>query len=415
MLLALFLSTSASAADLDAFLDAATVNDPDIAAAAARYDRARAGVGVARSALLPSVSASAGYQRNFPPVEITLPGTDTTVNITPEDQILGQVRVNVPLLVPSAIAGTQAAAAQKRAEESAAELATEGALLSVVQSYWTVLSASRVERAAEEGLQAAATNLELARARAALDAASTLDVRRAEADEARARQTKIAAEAQRRDAERRLRTLTGLDDTPDAESRPRALPEGDLQALALDRNAEVRAAREALGAARLQGSQIAWTYAPTVAASATMNVTNATGFSGKPVTGNAGVTATWMLLDGGARESRWAQARAGIRESEARLEGLERSVSDRVAAAEDQVSANTASLEAARIGRDATAEALRLAEERFRLGDLDANQLTQARRDAFDAEVQAARAEAGLAIAVEQLRLLVGARLIDAG
>lgn len=412
--LALFVATPALAAPLEAYLDAAAQNNPNVAMAVARYDRSRAGVDVARSPLLPSLSATAGYQRNFPPVEIQLPGSTTSVVITPEDQIIGQVRLNVPLFNPAGIAGTQAAAASRNAEESNRDLATDQVLLGVVQGYWNVVSALRVERAATASAAAATANLELAQARAELDGVSMLDLRRAEADAARARQVEIAAVAQRKDAERRLRTLTGLQETPDEAPLPRTLPAGDLQERAKESNPQVRAARDSVKAARLQAAQQAWTYAPTVAATGTMNITNATGFAGKPVTGNAGISATWNLLDGGAREGRWAQARATQREAEARLEGLELSVSDDVAAGRDQVEAATASVEATRIGREASSEALRLAEERFRLGELDANQLTQARRDAFDAEVQAARAEAGLAIAIEQLRLLVGEGFVAA-
>lgn len=404
----LLLSPSADAAPLEAFLASARSSNPDIAAADARYDRSRAGVDLARSALLPQITATAGYQRNFPEVAITLPGTDTTVNITPRDQIVGQGRVTVPLVVPSAVASTAAAAAQRRAEDVTRELTTETVLLDVVGAYYDARAAARVDRASTTGLEAAERSLEVARARAELDAASTLDVRRAEADVARARQARLAAGASLRDAERRLRTLSGLDETADPEGPVRPPPTGDLEARALESSPQLVTATEALEAARHGARAAGLAYSPTVAGVGVLNVTNATGFSGKPATGNVGVQVSWGILDGGARESRWAQARAGVREAEARLEGLRRTVVDSVASASDGVETARGSVEAAELGLQAAREGLRLAEERYALGALDANALTLARRDAFDAEVQAARAEAGLAVATERLRLLVG-------
>lgn len=405
-----FLATLASAADLDAFLDAAIENNPDIAVADAQQDQARAGVTVARSALLPSITASGQYQRNQREVIATLPdgtGGTRSLTITPKDQIDVTFRATVPLLAGPALASTTAAAARRDASEASFALSRDQILVQVVQAYWDARVAKQAEEAAAASLQAAAKTLEIARVRTEVSAGSVLDLRRAEADHARAQQTAIQAAQTRADAERALKSLTGLDAAPD-QAAPRPMPQGDPVELAMSRNPGVLAARESERSARASRAAAVWAYAPNIAAFAQERVTNATGFTGGAANWQAGVTFSWALLDGFGREGRIAQAAAAEREAEARLRDTEQTIRDQVLSAADGVKTAEATYEAAKAGAAAAEVAQTIAETRYQAGELDTAQLAIARRDALDAKVNLARAEAARALAVERLRLAVG-------
>jgi outer membrane protein len=406
----LALGGPARAASLDDFLASAARTNPDIAAAEARFDAARAGVDVARSNLLPSLSTTGSATVNIPEVKATLPVGEQPIEIVIQraDQLDLRTQATLPLFAPGAVAATTAAARQRDAGAAASDRASEATLLAVVQAYFTAVASDRVEQAAREGHTAADASLAVARARYDLDAASVLDLRRAEAEVARTRQALVQAEVDHRSARRRLATLSGLEEAPDADNAPRPTPDGDLVARVDVGNPDLVAAEAQVAAARAQVAASNWQYAPNIAGFAQWNATNATGFSGRVHTGAVGVRAQWNLVDGGAREGRAAQARASLREAEFRLESARRTVHDELAAAIDVAQAAEVQVEAAEAGRVAAREAGRLAEEQFRLGAIDAQTLAIARRDAFGAEVQAASAALARAVAVERLRFLVG-------
>jgi len=406
----LLVALHARSATLEEHLQAALENSPEIVSAEARADSAAAGVTIARSTLLPSLSVTGTYTRNDHETAATLPlpeGPKELV-LTPLDQWDARARLTIPLLDPSSIAGLQAAGAQKRAGRAGRDLSREATLLSVVRTYYFSVAADRVVLAAKESEAAAEASLAVARTRSDLNALSPLDLQRAEAEAARARQSRLAAEADARDQRRNLAALTGLDAPADPAFELRPTPSGDLLERALAANSDVQVADAAARAARASRASALWRYSPVLSGFGQVSASNATGFSGSHFAGQVGLQAQWVLFDGGAREGRVAQSRASVVEAESRLERSKITVEDDLATAIDARTTAEAMVEASTRARVATAEARRLAEERFALGDLDAAPLALARRDAFEAEVGLARAEAQLAISIEQIRFLVG-------
>jgi outer membrane protein TolC len=406
----LFWFQLATAATLDAFLASAVEHNADLAVAEAQAAQSSAAVAIARSALLPSLSGTATYSLNQREVIATLPdgaGGTRSLTITPKNQVDGTVRLTVPLLAGAGVAQTAAAAARRDGGEASLAGARDQILVQVIQAYYDALVATRADEAAAASLAAAEQTLAIARARHEVAATGLLDLKRAEADHARARQSRIAAGQLRADASRTLKTISGLDASPQS-AEPRAIPSGDLVVTALERNVSVITARTNVRAAKATQAAAVWAYAPVISGFAQERVTNATGFVGGAANWQAGAQLNWTLLDGFGREARISQASAALREAEARLLDTELTVGDQVASARESVDSAAAALDAAKAGAAASEVAHQIAEARFEAGDLDAAQIAVARRDALDAAVNLARAEANRAMAVERLRLVIG-------
>src|SRR5262249_42235390 len=155
------------------------------------------------------------------------------------------------------------------------------------------------------------------------------------------------------------------------------------------------AALEARAAARSASATWAAALAPTVAASATERLTNATGFTGHVASATAGVTAAWSIdpptylaaqAPGAARAP--AQARAARAAQAAR---------DTLHSAWQEVRADVARARAAKAEAEASARAAKLARERYLAGSATQLDVLQAGRDAFASEVARIQADADLA------------------
>lgn len=398
-------SSLTHAAELDAVLDAALAHDPAIAAAAARADRAGADLTTARGRLLPSVTASGGYTRNQYPGEITVPGSTDAVVIQPVDQLDATFRLDVPLVDGPAIAATLAAARCRDAAFDGRDDDVDAALLQLVRDVHDALAARDAVAASLAALDAQTAVAVQLDQRVSAGTATRLDALRAQSDLARAQEELTSARATAAAAERRVSARTGQP-LPDAVPA-RATPAGDLEAGALA-SPSVRSAEATLSCRAAQVGEVAAGYAPRLAGFAQERLTNATGFVGEPAVWSAGVQASWTLVDGGSREGRLAAASAARREAEATLAAARQSALDTLADARDELGAATDGLTAATAREAASAEAARLAAERFGLGLATGVEVSLATRDAADAAVNLARARARYAIAVEALRVAAG-------
>jgi outer membrane protein len=400
----------ATAAPLEEFLQAARQRSAQAQISRAELAAAEASLTRARAALLPNLSLSAGYTRNQYEVEVTLPGAPgsggTSVVVTPQDQVDATFTARVPLFDGRTYARAQGAAAGLQAAAARDQAAVEDVLLGVLRAYYEAVSAAGVEEAAQRALEAArATERRLAE-RVEAGRATSLQLRRAQADTARARQSLATAASARAAAARTLATLSGLDQPPSPVGPPSA-PRPDLSALvahALERRADVAAARADRDAARASAREARWAYMPVLAAQASERLSNATGFAGRQATWQASVVLTWNVFDSFGREAGVREADARVVQAEARLVDRVRRTRDDVANAVDRLRAAEQSLLAARGERDAAVEAARLAREAVEAGTATPVELTVAERDSFSAEVSLARAEADLAVAAAEVR-----------
>jgi len=408
----LIFSGAATAGGLDTLLARAVEADPRLAAATAEAEMSAAKVGQARAALLPRLTASAGYTRNEVASEVELPGEDPVV-ITPLDQLEATVRLDVPLVDLGAWSALAAAADCRDAAAAQATATTQATLLAVAQAAWDLRTATQARDAAAAAVTANERVLARVTARREAGTGAAVDLLRATADLAQTRGALAEGEADLGAAKRALAARTGVNTLPDElTARPR--PDGDLDAGARARP-EVEAARATVAcrARTVASTQLA--IAPTLGGFAQERASNATGFSGQATQWAAGVNVSWAPLEGGRRASQVAEAAAARRMAEATLVEREREALDALADARARLDAAALSLEAARVRRDAAKGAAADAEARFEAGTGDAADVSLALGDALDATVDLARAEARQALAVETLRVAAGQPLLLAG
>jgi len=409
-LLLLLLSVPAGAQPLGAFLGSARAQNLDARAAAAAVARADAESAQAWSALLPSVTASAGWTRNQYPAELDQPGAPGTegrrIVIVPENQLEAALRLEVPLVdvsrwlrIRSSARAAEAAALRRGATAEAVQRA-------VVAAYYQLAAAQALGRGAVRGLEVAGASHAAAEARVQAGTAPELDVLRARAEVERNRQLVADAEALAAISARTLETLSGLgpagtvalpwDDLheePPLASLERAL-DGLPSVQAAARDAEVAAANR----------QAAWgVLVPTVTAQATQRFTNATGFQDQWALWNAGVGLAWR----GDVSSLQAARVLGAAEESAQVSAARAEAQARDALHTDwhRVRAAAEKLRAARVQSEAASRAATLAADRYAAGTATQVDVLQAGRDALTAELSRVQASAELAQTRAFLRL----------
>jgi outer membrane protein TolC len=388
----------------------------ELAEARATRGELEARVDEARARLLPSIQVSASYTRNqfeavaeFPTFEGGVPtGTQQAV-ITPFDQLEARFALVVPIIDASAWSGflgaeQTAAAASER--ERAIGVDTEA---SVITAYYSLVASRAVRDAAERTLATSEENVGVVSSRVDAGLGSELDRQRAIADVERARQSVAEAELAEAIAARNLYVTTGLAaDISDAALDDELAPEDPLEqytgtaeqqpgvrAAELD----VRAARHALDAAWL-------TLVPTVSATASERLTNATGFNAQSSAWAVGVSATWILDLG-----RPAAISARDRQLEAALlrrERAERTAQTAIIEAWHRVRSSIARARASRAALEASTRAAEVARARFSAGTGTQLEVSQSERDLFAAEVARIQADADLRVARHALRLRSG-------
>lgn len=400
-------ATPAESHPVDVLLRLAAERDPSMAVVEARAEAAATEVGATRSSLLPRVSASAGYTRNSFATEVEFPGEDPVV-ITPLDQLDASARLDVPLLDPAGWARLGSSTSCRDASQDDAQAGRQEAQLRVIRAAWDVATAERVVQAATAAMEAAALSADRAKARLEVGLGASVDQLRAEGDLARARGVLATAEADLSAARRALAARTGRDTLPVALTA-RARPMGALSA---EQRPEVQSARailrcreQALSASRLQ-------LAPTLGAFALARLSNATGFTDEAATWAAGATLTWTPVEGGRRVAEVARAQAVTREAQATLDQTVQEAADALADAEARLLASERSREAADARRRAADAAALDARSRLEAGTGLAVEVSLADREALDAAVEHARAEAEHALAIESLRVAAGLPLL---
>ncbi|HVY48039.1 MAG TPA: TolC family protein [Minicystis sp.] len=373
--------------------------------------------------LAPSVSAHADMTHNqfVPPFPITFqnPATGKSetqlVTVTPENQLDASVALNVPIVdvgswLRIGAAGATSAAARVRADATGLDLAR-----SVSRTYYQIVAADASIDAAKRAVAASEQNAKVVADRLSAGTASDLDVQRARAEVERARQTLAAAEGSYATSKRALETATGvrpedgamptLEDALTEEAPLAALEPGAARLPA------VRAAQlEAKAAAR--NAQAAWAaLAPTISGTASERVSCGYDKRGCEPIGFVNTAATYQLvlqanwnLDAttyfGAKAQDAAHAAAT-----ARVRRAELAAHDDLFNAWQQVRTQIATARAAKAQLDASRKAAALVRERYAVGSATQLEVTQADRDALEAEMSVIQAYADLAYARELVRI----------
>jgi outer membrane protein TolC len=368
---------------------------------------------VALGRVLPTLRATATYQRNQFKAEVSVPSQagqpPTTVTITPEDQLDAQVQLTVPLVDVGGWVRVSAARATEdaaRVRLSATSSDVEG---EVARAYYQLVGARWLEEAAQKSVSVAEQNLEVLRVRKEAGVAFASDLARAEAEVARAKQSVSSARYESVSAARQLETLTGVTpstgaptlDAPTTKELEKAAVEKGARETpqVLAAQAEVRAASRTRDASYLS-------LVPTVSAFANERLTNATGFAGQSSIYALGVTATFQLDYTTIAQARLADTQVAIAKVRA-----ERAVSvqkDLALDAWDRVRAQAERSKAARAEEAASKKAAELVRERLAGGSATLLEAVQSDRDAFSATVSRIQADADLAYARVLLDLRAG-------
>ena len=383
---------------LDDALRMAEQQNPDLRAARARLDQARAGVAAAWAAYLPQISATGTYTHNsasasiaFPttfevrdvgvpgaPAGGALPGTPTTLVAVPStvaqetvqasNQLTGQIDASQALFAPRAWYGIGAARlgssiAGETVEESRRDLA-----LGVASSYYLAAALRKAVEIQDRQLAIAVSHEKDAKIRFDAGTVPKITYLRAEIDRTRAEQDLKRAQNSYAEAKVSIATLLDRRDAHfevEVPPPPRLPVAGeDLEASALQNRPDVRAAVLGIDLQRETRKGTLSTYLPTVGAFGRYQISNTAGFANQKDTWAIGLQATWNILDGGLREATLRSQSAQIVEAEASRRGTENRALEEVRRAQ-------LDLDSAVANRSKAEEQVRLAEENQRLVEVN--------------------------------------------
>jgi outer membrane protein TolC len=329
-----------------------------------------------RAALLPDISGAAGEQnltRNLAALgvrlETPIAGFRLPETVGPFNVFDARVSAVQNILDAGAIRRFQASRAAVEAARGESESVSDQVAAQVARAY---LAAQR----ADALLETARANVTLAEALAAaagrakdLGSGLTIDVTRARAELANARQHVIAANNEQRRARLQLLRFIGM--KPDtgivltdvlAYAPVERLTLQEAAAAAQDARADIRAQRRRAAAARAQSSAAALERLPTLAGFADYGSIGGSINHASP-TRTYGLALRVPLYDGGRREARRAESLSQLRQERIRASDLEEQAALEVRLALD-------ALESAEGEIEVSEEGVRLAEE----------ELAQARR-----------------------------------
>ncbi len=403
---------AADATELAQFLDAAEQNNVDRRIAGETHTRTVSEFRQAWTALLPSLTAQAGWTHNEFEAVASLPngmGGVTKLTILPADQFDGILRVDLPLIDTTRWFRAMAADV---AEGSAAQrelMMRDLVKRQIVASYYGYAAALALRDSAKKSLAAAEAQAKVIEVRANVGTVTNLDLLRARAEVQRNRQTIADAENLVAVSRRTLGTLSGV--TPGENVK---LPQSDTHAEAELNELEgrigdlpaVKAAGLDVQASEKIATASKLALVPVVGAQFTERFTNATGFTGKAASYNLGVNLGWSIdvaTFQGMSVQRSNAAVAALAEEKARLQ------------ARDQIHNDWQALQAARIKIDAAEaqaqaaqKAAEVARDRYAVGSATQVEVIQAERDLFGAEVGQIQARTSLAQARASLHLSAG-------
>jgi outer membrane protein TolC len=416
---------AAPPAPLAALLEAARIHNHTLGVSRAQLAEQEAAVQQSLTGLIPTFQATGAYTRNQYAATFTVPnsllslpgapGATTALTIQPYNQWNANLALTVPIVNLGALVRYGEAKHGREASREA-EKASEGdVLLSTATTYYQVVAAQGLLDAAVRALATAKDNLDVVKAKQAAGSANQLSVDRAQVDVNSAGQTIALARQTLGLARRSLETLTGEKVTADfpAPEVPELPPgaEADYLDQALKSRPEIAQAKETL--AQQEGSvNEAWMQlAPTLSAAAHEYFTNAPGFITSDDYWTVGLSLSWNVDPVGTHAA-LRKAEATIDEEQERLAQAEDSVRDEVHTAWLGIEADQARLTDATSQVSSAREALALTQEQYRAGTATSLDISQAQRDAFNADATLAQCKSDLAAALLSLRKAAGQSLL---
>jgi outer membrane protein TolC len=405
-------SSPASATQpLETFLEAARQGSYDVRIQRATAEQRDWEKESAFGRLLPAASARGVYTRNQYAVVIP-PGAfgpgSKGGTITPFNQIDLYLQLDVPLVDLAAYARLKQSRELLGVANAQLELSQSDTQRGTALAYYAYVGASALVQAAERSVKIAEDNLAFVSTRHSLGAATDLDEERARATLEQSKQNEADAEQLAVTSARSLETISGLTPTPVVEYPIDDLhPEPGLEVWLAYRNTPADRVQAALTRATEAGKKAAANaLLPTLSANGQERVTNAPGFVGHSAYYTVQAMLSWRF-DYGTYATAQAQASA-LDVQRVQAEQTRRGVEDDIFDAWQRVRTGIVKSASSRVQAEAALRAEELALARYQSGALTQLDVTQAQRDAFQAQANRVQADADLLYSRVLLRLAAG-------
>ena len=398
-----------------------------LAEARARERVAVAGVGAREAADRPTVAATAGYVRTNHVVEYAVPTLIGPARVLYPD-VPNNYKSRLELTWPIYTSGQTDAlerSARAEADAVAAEVsATQADLrLEVTRAYWAVVTAKAAVGVLEQGVARTQAHVAEVTARSRAGLVPPNELASATAQEMRARMLAIEARTLRDVAVAELARLIGAasdqpiepaDDLgPTSATFAGPVDVAPLLAAARADRQERRALQYRIAAAGEQRTAAAAGRLPMVFVSSGLEWSrpNPRIFPRTDQwdhTWDAGIGVTWSLWDGGRTSAAMAQAAGLVDVVTQRLEEFDSVLAVEVRQRSLEIESGIAAVAAASSGVEASAEARRVVEERYRAGVIAQIEVLDAEFALVQAELDRTRAAAAVRLAEARLARAIG-------
>jgi outer membrane protein TolC len=409
---------------LDQALTQGLGNSRRLAELEARAEAADFAVAGRRAADRPLVAAQGSYLRtnHVEEFSITAPGRPPQV-VYPD--IPDNLRARLDLQWPIYTGGrSDALERAARAERGAAgkdlEAARADLRLEITRAFWAVVTARETETVLRRSLDVVMVHVQDVRAKLASGLIPPNDVSSAEAQASHQRLLALEAATQRGIAESDFRRLTGNDtatavmmDRPDVRPAAPAAGVTDLIAAALEARPERQALEQRAAGADARAAAAGAAARPQIAVAGGYDYArpNPRIFPRREdwrSSWDAAVNVTWTLWDGGRRAAEQGEARASASALKTRVEDFDRQVAFEVRARALELEASREAVTAADEGIRAAADAERVVNERYKAGVATGTDVLDAQVARLQAELDGARAIAGVRMAEARLERALG-------
>lgn len=423
--------TPLSPLTLDEAIAQGLANSRRLAEIEARVEAADFAIAGRQAADRPIVALQGGYARtnHVDEFAIALPGRAPQI-VYPD--IPNNYRTRIDLQWPIYTGGRadaleRAARAERGAIARDVEAARADLRLEITRAFWAVVTARDTETVLRRSLEAVNAHVADVRARLASGLIPPSDVSSAEAQASHQRLLALEAANQRAIAEADFRRLTGNDTaTPadrvtgtvsDAPLGPApdtaSVPVADLIARALKTRPERQALEQRAASADLRAAAVASSARPQIALGGGYDYArpNPRIFPRRGdwnTSWDASINLTWMLWDGGRRAAEHGEARATASALKTRVEDFDLQVTFEVRARVLELASSREAVTAADDEIRAATEAERVVGERYKAGVATSTDVLEAQVARLQAELDRARAVAGVRLADARLERAVG-------
>ena len=394
-----------------------------LAEARARESVALGALAAREAALLPTVSASAGYTRTNHVLEFVVPGPLGPLVVYPDVPDNYRSRVDLQWAVyTGGRTDVLEQAARAEASASAADIQTARAdlRLEVSRTFWAVVTARAAVAVVEQALERSGVNVADARQRLNAGLVAPNEVASAEAQQARQRMLLVEARNQRDVAAAELARLVGLDPSqpiePVADLQPddAAPPSFDvLTREGLAQRPERKALELRITAADLQRAAAEAGKRPVITVGGGIDYARPNPRIFPRIdrwddSWDAGVAVTWSVWDGGRVDAEVAQAAGAATAVRARLREFDSVLAVEVRQRSLEIASGIAAVAAADEAVRAAAEARRVVGERYRAGVIAQGDVLDAELVLLQSQLDRTRALASVRLAEARLDRAVG-------